>query len=82
MAIDGRDLYELKDIKELFGTNANIAYHLGIDPCQVSRWGKRIPPAKQIEIMRILDRDRKIKSELKFITSKRLHLESRESDSG
>jgi hypothetical protein len=70
-----KNLYELQDVVATFGSKANVAWNLNIDPSQVTRWGKSIPGAKQIELMRLFDRHPDIYKDYRAEVKLRKHRE-------
>lgn len=53
------DIYEYEDLVCLYGNPQTIAAAMGVDPSRISRWkSEGIPPAKQLELMRVIDGSR------------------------
>ena len=66
------NLYEFDDIKELCGSQRVMASWLNVHESNVSRWAKagKIPADKQLDLMRMMESDRKMKLEYLGIVRK------------
>ena len=67
-----KNIYEFDDILRLYRSKRGIADALQIHPAQITRWGTEIPGVKQFEIMHILEKDKALDREYKFIVRERL----------
>ena len=75
----GINFYEMADVLETFGNKTLVAQALGIDRSQVTRWGDEIPGGKQLDLLRLFDRNPDVKREYNRVKRARI---KRERDDG
>jgi len=71
----GINFYEMADVLETFGNKTLVAQALGIDRSQVTRWGDEIPGGKQLDLLRLFDRQPDVKKEYGRVKRARLRRE-------
>ena len=69
--MSNRNLYEFADIVATFGSKSDVAEALNVHRSQITRWCGEVPPAKQIEIMRIFDDRKDLKKRHKQVRNER-----------
>ena len=69
------NFYEFEDIIECFGNKTLVASALGIDRSQVTRWGSEIPGGKQLDLLRLFDRQPDVKREYNRVKRARIKRE-------
>ena len=69
------NFYELEDVLNTFGNKGLVARALDIDPSQVTRWGSEIPGGKQLDLLRLFDRQPDVKREYNRVKRARIRRE-------